>query len=203
MSRLQDLPLLHPSLTLHLSDPADTPIISSAPPPPSSSTSPSAPQPPSASSRPAALSCLNRSALASYTAAQRLGLGNPVRIIVECAPRPRKSEQDAVGGGDGERGGPVVLNTYIPPLPQQQPAAAEQVNGVVAEAGGTAGDPLGDEADDGSRRPPLLVAVVVAPDGETQTVAEARLAASRLARVGRRLQATWAEEEGGDEDRGV
>jgi len=50
--------------------------------------------------------------------------------------------------------------------------------------------------DDGARRPPLLVAVVVAPDGEAQTVADARLAASRLARVGRRLQATWAEEEG-------
>lgn len=92
----------------------------------------------------------------------------------------------------------MVLNTYIPPLPQP---AASQVNGAessrAAKSQLVGGYEATEDADDGSRRPPLLVAVVVAPDGESQTVADARLAASRLARVGRRLQATWAEEEGG------
>jgi hypothetical protein len=90
----------------------------------------------------------------------------------------------------------MVLNTYIPPLPQPLPAAL--VNGAnerqTGELPRAAGLPDGD---DGSRQPPLLVAVVVTPDGESQTVADARLAASRLARVGRRLQLTWAKEEGG------
>ncbi|KAB5554988.1 hypothetical protein GE09DRAFT_1123143 [Coniochaeta sp. 2T2.1] len=247
MSRLQDLPTLHPSLTLHLSDKADTPIISSAPPPApppltssqsqsqqpqqsSSSLSPPQPQQPRSHhprpTRSAAIASLNRSALASYAAAARFGLGNPVRIMVECVPTypGAVSSSSASGGGDGIGGGtitkgPMVLNTYIPPLPQPAAAAVAQANGTeaienqmrgasISQQGtspGAAGVDMGEDADGdgaGSNRPPLLVAVVVAPDGESQTVADARLAASRLARVGRRLQAQWAEEDGGQNGEG-
>ncbi|KAB5539545.1 hypothetical protein GE09DRAFT_1139312 [Coniochaeta sp. 2T2.1] len=245
MSRLQDLPTLHPSLTLHLSDKADTPIISSAPLPPPLTPSQSQSQPHQSSSalsppqsqqprshhprptRSAAIASLNRSALASYAAAARFGLGNPVRIMVECVPTyPRTVSSSSAGGGGSTVGGattkgPVVLNTYIPPLPLPQPAAAAvaQANGTegiesrlqrtgISQQGtspGAAGIDTGEDVDgdgDASNRPPLLVAVVVAPDGESQTVADARLAASRLARVGRRLQAQWAEEDGGQNGEG-
>jgi hypothetical protein len=104
----------------------------------------------------------------------------------------------------------MVLNTFIPPL-QPPPGASREVrvNGAESSpapksyAGTSPGAGLEGAADtdgDGSTRPPLLVAVVVAPDGESQTVADARVAAARLARVGRRLQARWAEEEGGGQN---
>ncbi|OIW28531.1 hypothetical protein CONLIGDRAFT_681485 [Coniochaeta ligniaria NRRL 30616] len=227
MSRLQDLPLLHPSLTLHLSDNADTPIISSAPPPPAiqPSSPPPAARPRPRSTRSAAISSLSRSALASYTAAQRLGLGSPVRIMVECVSTYNNSTntsqsqpQNGTGSSSSSTAsGPMVLNTFIPPLqpPPPPPASSRDARGApngaesssrttttVKSYPGTSPGGAGLEADggDGSKRPPLLVAVVVTPDGESQTVADARVAAARLARVGRRLQARWAEEEDGGQN---
>jgi hypothetical protein len=118
-----------------------------------------------------------------------------VRIIIECASTYHPDPNSTAG--------PMVLNTFIPPI---RPAAA--VNGT-EEAGQSLSQttPLprnrstgagvdGDGDGDGdAKRPPLLVAVVVAPDGESQTVADASVAAGRLASVGRRLQARWVEEE--------
>ncbi|KAH8911047.1 hypothetical protein BR93DRAFT_956039 [Coniochaeta sp. PMI_546] len=217
MSRLQDLPLLHPSLTLHLSDNADTPIISSAPPPPAipPSSPPPATRPYPRSTRSAAITSLSRSALASYTAAQRLGLGSPVRIMVECVSTYNSQSHNGDGSSSNSSSssttaGPVVLNTFIPP--SQPPSASREahVNGAESSrtpksyAGTSPGAGIGGPADtdgDGSKRPPLLVAVVVAPDGESQTIADARVAAARLARVGRRLQARWAEEDDGGAER--
>lgn len=42
--------------------------------------------------------------------------------------------------------------------------------------------------------PPMLIGVVVAPSGDGAMAAEARQAAGRLERVGRRVQAVWVEE---------
>ncbi|KAK1770919.1 hypothetical protein QBC33DRAFT_555416 [Phialemonium atrogriseum] len=102
---MASLPNLHPALTLHLFDRALTPIISSA----------DVSEP--GSTRSAAVASLSRSALAAYGSAQRLEMGSPVRIMVECEFPPGDDGGGRAGAGAGGKGGvgPVVLSSFVEP----------------------------------------------------------------------------------------
>lgn len=103
--KMASLPSLHPALTLHLFDRALTPIISSA--------DVSGP----GSTRSAAVASLSRSALAAYGSAQRLEMGSPVRIMVECEFPSGDGGGGGAGAGAGAKGGagPVVLSSFVEP----------------------------------------------------------------------------------------
>lgn len=76
---------------------------------------------------------------------------------------------------------PVVINSFIsPPARQEGPNPDE-------------GERIGEDEADETNGPPLLVGIVIAPDGEGN-VKEARRAAGRLERLGKELQAFWLEE---------
>ncbi len=169
---MASLPSQHPSLSLHLTDRALTPIISS-----SRSSNPD---------RQAALETLVSTALAAHASALRLGLGNPVRILVET-----------------DDNGPVVLSSLLDPEPvsplvalmngSREPGEGQQTGGTLVDI--HTGEEHAEHSDgshSSSQSPPMLVGVVVAAAGDH--AAEARRAASRLERVGRQFQAALAEE---------
>jgi hypothetical protein len=113
------LPSHYPSLALHLSDRALTPIISS-----SAGSGPGAPDDRDHDRLPA-LTALTSTALAAHDAAQRLDLGSPLRLVVEFA--------DA---------GPVVLSAFLdPPTAAYGGNNAAAVSAVPATAGDEAGGP--------------------------------------------------------------
>lgn len=95
-----------PGLSLHLSDSTLAPLVSTA--------SPSSPEAPP-------LKLLTTAALSAHTAASRLGLGYPIRILVETRER-----------------GPIVLHSFLDPQAQRtaelQRARLHDVHGDV-EAG--------------------------------------------------------------------
>ncbi|KAF5662896.1 hypothetical protein FHETE_7726 [Fusarium heterosporum] len=170
---MASLPSQHPTLSLHLSDVTLTPLITSA----------------SSQSHLEALTSLTSSALSSQTAALRLGLGRPQRLMVEYPER-----------------GPVVLHSYLDP----RDSADTTTNNAVATASSRPGSAPGSSHGPDSRAPrsdtlppshddsrsedaaPLLVGVVVA--GSADEAREARRASSRLERVGREFQKEWAAE---------
>jgi len=91
---MSNLPSQHPTLSLHLTDRALTPLISSA----------------RSAEQLQALSALSQTALAAHESAQRLGLGIPQRIMVE--------HNSGSGPGSDVREGPVLLQTFLnPPHP--------------------------------------------------------------------------------------
>ncbi|RGP79179.1 hypothetical protein FLONG3_2750 [Fusarium longipes] len=170
---MASLPSQHPTLSLHLSDGTLTPLITSA----------------SSQSHLESLTALTSSALSSQTAAQRLGLGRPQRLIVEYPDR-----------------GPVVLHSYLDPRDAVD-ASTNNTAAVVSSRPGSApgsshvpdqraprsepaptshGDPRSEDA------APPLVGVVVA--GSADEAREARRASARLERVGREIQKEWAAE---------
>ncbi|RKU46621.1 hypothetical protein DL546_007194 [Coniochaeta pulveracea] len=118
-----------------------------------------------------ALTSLTRTALSSHHAATRFNLGHPTRIIVELAAEPSPQPNPS----------PVVINSFISPAARQEAAK------------GDGGEPVGEDGADETNGPPLLVGIVIAPDGEGN-VKEARRAAGRLERVGKELQAFWVDE---------
>ncbi|KAK3684747.1 hypothetical protein B0T22DRAFT_196813 [Podospora appendiculata] len=228
------LPTEHPSLSLHLTDRALTPIISSSsstttttttnPAPSTSSSSSTTPFPawtddpdPDVDPRPetnqaTALAVLTATAIAAQNATSRLGFGTAIRIMVELGSSR-----------------PVVLSSFLdhpPSLPlapkNDTGAGAPTTNGgsqqgVLASHGlsssasrpRTSGErsktldsrrqhddypELSDGTGQSSQSlPPMLVAVVVAPDAEH--AGEARRAASKLERVGLFFQQAWLEEQ--------
>ncbi|KAI1081140.1 hypothetical protein F5B20DRAFT_588671 [Whalleya microplaca] len=219
---MANLPSQHPHLSLHLTDRALTPLITSA-----------SPSRPDQTPHLDALTSLAHTALSAHESAQRLGLGLPQRIAVEHAG-----------------GGPVLLQSFLNPIsPSSSPSSSpgksnrditrtptpsqQQSNGDEAEArarsataklqllhlGGpepasttrslVAEDRDGDGDGDGDREeggggeanaPPMFVGIVVAPAADDAL--EARRAAARLERVGREVQARWGEvlRRGGDGD---
>ncbi|KAI1009482.1 hypothetical protein LB504_003524 [Fusarium proliferatum] len=169
---MANLPSQHPTLSLHLSDVTLTPLITSA----------------SSQSHLESLTALTSSALSSQTAAQRLGLGRPQRLMVEYPER-----------------GPVVIHSYLDP----RDAADTTTNNAAATASSRPGSAPGSSHGPDSRAPrsepvtshddprsedaaPLLVGVVVA--GSADEAREARRASTRLERVGREFQREWAAE---------
>ncbi|RYP35091.1 hypothetical protein DL767_003996 [Monosporascus sp. MG133] len=231
---MASLPTKHPNLSLHLTDRALTPLITSAR---------------ASAQQLDALTSLSLSALSAHETASRLGLGVPQRVMVEH------------GGGGG---GPLVLQTFLSPSSSSASSAsastlapgtagdggtdqaatrpgtrANGADGGDTAAEGTAegdeqgeGEPepertthdtmsstttarlqrlqlqtqeeltaearVGDddysgdaEEEEGVNTPPLLVGIVVAPSADEAL--DARRAAARLERVGRVVQARWAE----------
>ncbi|KAK7423132.1 hypothetical protein QQX98_001208 [Neonectria punicea] len=170
---MASLPSQHPSLSLHLSDVTLTPLITSA----------------ASQSHLESLTSLTSSALASQTAALRLGLGRPTRLMVEYPDR-----------------GPVVLHSYIDPRD-----AAETTPGSSTVNTASATSPATDEPAAALSEPPnpkddprsedaapMLIGVVVA--GSAEEAREARRAAARLESVGREFQREWVTEGQGQED---
>ncbi|KAJ4142343.1 hypothetical protein NW754_009788 [Fusarium falciforme] len=173
---MASLPSQHPTLSLHLSDVTLTPLITSA----------------SSQSHLESLTALTSSALSSQTAAQRLGLGRPQRLMVEYPER-----------------GPVVLHSYLDPRDTAEASATGNNNAAAAAAaaassrpGSAPGSSHGPDsrsepptAKDDPRSEdaaPLLVGVVVA--GSAEEAREARRASARLERVGREFQKEWVAE---------
>ncbi|UPL00903.1 hypothetical protein LCI18_011837 [Fusarium solani-melongenae] len=170
---MASLPSQHPTLSLHLSDVTLTPLITSA----------------SSQSHLESLTALTSSALSSQTAAQRLGLGRPQRLIVEYPER-----------------GPVVLHSYLDPRDTAEANAAGNNNAAAATASSRPGSAPGSSHGPDSRSEPpsakddprsedaapLLVGVVVA--GSADEAREARRASARLERVGREFQKEWVAE---------
>ncbi|CAM1500965.1 Fc.00g101270.m01.CDS01 [Cosmosporella sp. VM-42] len=145
---MTNLPSQHPTVSLHLSDVTLTPLITSS----------------SSQSHLESLTSLTTSALTAQTAAQRVNLGRPQRIMVEYPDR-----------------GAVVLQSYLDPRDVDDRPA---VNGDAETS--TSKD---EKPEDGA---PMLVGLVVA--GSADDVREARRAAARLERVGREFQKEWAVE---------
>ncbi|KAH7192982.1 uncharacterized protein B0J16DRAFT_411623 [Fusarium flagelliforme] len=170
---MASLPSQHPTLSLHLSDGTLTPLITSA----------------SSQSHLESLTALTSSALSSQTAAQRLGLGRPQRLMVEYPDR-----------------GPVVLHSYLDP----RDAVDTTTNNAAVAASSRPGSAPGSSHGADPRAPrsvpaptshhdprsedaaPPLVGVVVA--GSADEAREARRASARLERVGREIQKEWAAE---------
>ncbi|RSL56518.1 hypothetical protein CEP53_006761 [Fusarium sp. AF-6] len=170
---MASLPSQHPTLSLHLSDVTLTPLITSA----------------SSQSHLESLTALTSSALSSQTAAQRLGLGRPQRLMVEYPER-----------------GPVVLHSYLDPRDTTEASAAGNNNAAAVAASSRPGSAPGSSHGPDSRSEPppakddprsedaapLLVGVVVA--GSADEAREARRASARLERVGREFQKEWVAE---------
>ncbi|KAF4978741.1 hypothetical protein FZEAL_4934 [Fusarium zealandicum] len=174
---MASLPSQHPTLSLHLSDVSLTPLITSA----------------SSQSHLESLTSLTSSALSSQTAAQRLGLGRPQRLMVEYPDR-----------------GPVVLHAYLDPRDATEPSTANATTIAAAAVNSSSrpGSAPGSTHGNDSRAPrtescpkddarsedaaPLLVGVVVA--GSADETREARRASARLERVGREFQREWVAE---------
>ncbi|KAF7560490.1 hypothetical protein G7046_g3663 [Stylonectria norvegica] len=145
---MTNLPSQHPTLSLHLSDVTLTPLITS-------SSSPSHLE---------SLTSLTTSALTAQTAAQRVNLGRPQRIM---------SSTPTAG-----------------PSHQHHDTMSTVLNGGGA---GSGSDPHADTDEARSEdAAPMLVGLVVA--GSADDTREARRAAVRLERVGREFQREWAAE---------
>ncbi|KAI1380915.1 hypothetical protein F4677DRAFT_405122 [Hypoxylon crocopeplum] len=218
---MANLPSQHPRLSLHLTDRALTPLITS------SRTGPQLD----------ALTSLSHTALSAHESAQRLGLGLPQRLIVEHADagpvllqsflrapapsRPSTSTTTANGQaadndgsrtrtGNGEVATPVEpeaspTSTLEQRLQQLQLLRGGSISSALDDAGAGATSPTLDAAEaEDANAPPMLVGIVVAPSADEAR--DARRAAARLERVGREVQARWAEaqqaQEDGDEEGG-
>ncbi|KAI0095505.1 hypothetical protein F4814DRAFT_436293 [Daldinia grandis] len=207
---MANLPSQHPHLSLHLTDRSLTPLITSAPRSPT---------------RLEALTSLSHAALSAHESASRLGLGAPLRVMVEHADS-----------------GPIVLQSFLradaSPSPTSTTTTTNDTNPPSTSASSsTAADPdpgpdpdpeptngtptsiverrlqqlqLHSDAVDGgpepedANAPPMLISVVVAPSADEAR--DARRAAARLERVGRAIQAQWVEvqmtQDGGAGDAG-
>ncbi|RYO94038.1 hypothetical protein DL762_000786 [Monosporascus cannonballus] len=231
---MASLPAKHPNLSLHLTDRALTPLITSAH---------------ASAQQLDALTSLSHTALSGHETASRLDLGVPQRVMVEhgggggpvllqsflspssspssastptpgtagdagtdqAATRPGTRANGADGGdtvtedtaggegqgqgqGQGERERErtthdTMSSTTTARLQRLQLQTQEELT-----AGARVGDDdySGDaEEEEGVNTPPMLVGVVVAPSADEAL--DARRAAAKLERVGRVVQARWAD----------
>ncbi|KAH8893427.1 hypothetical protein GQ53DRAFT_763723 [Thozetella sp. PMI_491] len=177
---MASLPSQHPSLALHLTDRALTPIIST-----SNGGNPD---------QQAALDALASTALAAHASALRLELGHPVRVMVEFednGPLVLSSLLD-----------PEVMAQPAPLLNGSQDSAESQrtETTLVDIHTGAEHAEQSDGSHDSLHATPILVGVVVAPSGDHAP--EARRATSRLERVGKQFQDALVEEQRQDHEGG-
>ncbi|RYP55345.1 hypothetical protein DL768_000100 [Monosporascus sp. mg162] len=244
---MASLPAKHPNLSLHLTDRALTPLITSAR---------------ASAQQLDALTSLSHTALSAHETASRLGLGVPQRVMVEhgggggplvlqsflspssssassasasapasalnpgtagdggtdqAAMQPGTRANGADGGdtaaertadaeeqGEGEReqertSHDTMSSTTTARLQRLQLQTQEELT-----AGARVGDDdyNGDaeEEEEGVNTPPMLIGIVVAPSADEAL--DARRAAARLERVGRVVQARWAEASRQDDGNG-
>lgn len=178
---------IHPNLSLHLTDRALNPLLSSA----STTASSSNHDLSTADNVPGnahALDSLTLAANTAFESAKRLGLGLPQRVMVETS-----------------NGGPILLHSFMGPqaIGLQAGARREQdgrVGGMTENSGnegyGTAMAVNGAHINKESQSeelsveaPPLLIATVVG--GSAEELREARRAAVKLERIGRGFQREW------------
>jgi hypothetical protein len=117
---MASLPTEYPNLSLHLTDPALTLLISSSSSHQRRQSTSSSPflLPTSHSPRYAALTDLTTASLTAYSSAARLGLGLPQRIIIDTTKR-----------------GPVILHSFLnPEIPQPKTKAEGAATSVAADA---------------------------------------------------------------------
>lgn len=186
-----------PNVSHHLADQALTPLISSA-------------QSPLNTSQSAAFSTITTTAVSAYNSASRLGLGLPLRIMVDtCPPGPAVlhsflNPQPSSVAAQGSRGRVEQAREDMRPLSggttESDSAGAssgeaygssEHINGTIetqeAHADGNPGE-------EGSAVPvpPLLIGTVVA--ARAQDAGEARRIAGSMERLGREFQREWVSE---------
>jgi len=205
MANRQSLPSTSSPLVLHLSDRALTPIVSSSR---SSSTNHQSRE---SRTQAQALSSLTSTAITAYDTASRLGLGVPLRIMIETTSGPlilhsflnpqstHRQRSQRVHSDDG-RGiveqtrddlRPLSGTTDTGSIGEGRDKSEALVNGIAHENNVPTED---DENDESTIRPaPLLIASVVAPSAAD--AGEARRAAARLERTGREFQREWIREQ--------
>jgi hypothetical protein len=190
-------------LSVHLTDRALNPIISSSGPPSSNNHNTQS------QTQAQALSSLTTAAIAAYDTASRLGLGLPQRIMIET-----------------QSSGPIILHSYLnPPSLQRAPTSYlenhEVVRDIVEQAredlrplsGTTDTESMGEHGESSEvlvngvsgaegtesaeesnvQPPPILIASVVAPTAADAVAA--RRAAARLEQTGREFQRAWVREQ--------
>ncbi|KAI0479932.1 hypothetical protein F4859DRAFT_454011 [Xylaria cf. heliscus] len=215
---MANLPSQHPNLSLHLTDRALNPLITSARDP----------------THLARLTSLTQTAQAAHESAARLGLGAAQRIMVEhgdgpvllqtflspiqqppSQPSASPSATPPTNGGRHSHShshshsphqGALALavenrNNTSTPQPQAQAladppnlrggAANDRALFLAADDDPDDDDDDGDDEEENPDAPPMLFGIVVAPRGDDTR--EARRAAVRLERVGREFQSRWAE----------
>ncbi|KAG9234875.1 hypothetical protein BJ875DRAFT_375473 [Amylocarpus encephaloides] len=196
--------LLHNSstnLAYHLTDISLAPVLSSSNRPASRASQ----------SESRALTGLTTSALTAYDSASRLGLGAPLRIMIEMKSDgplvfhsylSPQGQSNALGRGiieqaraelrplsgttETEGGSPILPET---PLTGEDPL----VNGELSRTQGAEASATNETENNVSQAPPLLVASVIAPT--SSEAGEARGLAARLEMVGRQFQREWAAEQ--------
>ncbi|KAI1459245.1 hypothetical protein F4805DRAFT_422025 [Annulohypoxylon moriforme] len=227
---MANLPSQHPHLSLHLSDRALTPLITSA----------------RTQYQLEALTSLSHGALSAHESALRLGLGTPQRIVVEhvgsgpvvlqsfLRADARPSSSGTTTNAPPSRHTNTNTNnaSNFPQPPSTSPSQGTSSTAVAAPPNGLPptlsteppSDPstpispsasptntierrlaqlqlqggVGDNdtildagTPEDANAPPMLVSLVVAPSADETR--DARRAAARLERVGREIQARWAE----------
>ncbi|KAI1389742.1 uncharacterized protein F4822DRAFT_428083 [Hypoxylon trugodes] len=200
---MANLPSQHPTLSLHLSDRALTPLITSA------------------RTRPhlESLTSLSHGALSAHESALRLGLGAPQRVMVEhsgsgpvllqsfmragpsstttntATATANPSSSSSTAAAVAPNGQPTNLedNDDDEPISPLEVSAVERRLQQLQLQGSSSiiDEPTIAEEEEDVNAPPMLIGIVVAPNADEAR--DARRAAARLERVGREIQTRWAE----------
>ncbi|KAI8962882.1 hypothetical protein F5Y11DRAFT_321310 [Daldinia sp. FL1419] len=205
---MANLPSQHPHLSLHLTDRALTPLISSS-------------SPTRSPSRLEALTSLSHAALSAHESALRLGLGAPLRVMVEHDTGPivlqsfLRADTSPTLSHSGPAFPPSTPHTTIhdndsavtPSRPSTSVSSTTAADPDVGPNGASPSSPTNtlehrlqqlqlppEPEPEDTNAPPMLVSIVVAPSADEAR--DARRAAARLERVGRAIQAQWAEVQG-------
>jgi hypothetical protein len=182
---MANLPEKHPNLSLHLTDRALTPLITSS----------------QTQEQLQSLASVSHAALVAYESALRLGLGSPQRIMIEHSSNGPILLHSYI---NPTLSGSVVTRSLIDRARNLLPAGADQVDdeergshAVVGRGAVSRAQEEPDASEDGTNAPPMLLSTVIAPSADSAL--EARRASARLERVGREVQTQWTQAQQRDE----